>query len=225
MPEQTIDAKTAVPKAEGLGNRIRHGFEAARRKFDKPPSEERKIDNFEQYIETGLEAIKQRDYQRAISVFSRPEAAEQVGLVYDSPETVFLTEAPQDEKHAHGIISNVGTHSWFEPAKNGGKGVIKTAHVGIAPPQWRKDNSPIILSPTMNELIFHNVALLNAEEWIHALRFKRGIDIPSDSATGSSDVDEAQVALYMLQKGVPLTERFLTQYGRRDQLRALGYQV
>jgi len=225
MPESTVDTQPTIAKAERLGNRIRHGFETARRKFDKQPSEERKVDNFERHIQTGLEAIKQKDYQRAISVFSRPEAAEQSGFVYDTPETVFLTETPQDEKRAHRIISDVGVHSWFEPAKAGGKGVIKTAHIGIAPSQWRKDDSPIVLNPTMNGLIFHNVALLNAEEWIHALRFKQGIDVPSDKATGSSNVDEAQVALYMFKQGVPLTERFLTQYNRRDQLRALGYQV
>ena len=225
MPDPIVDNRPSISGAEGLRNRVKHGFETARRKFDKPPSEEKKTDNFERHIGIGLEAIRQGDYKRAISVFSQPDAAGQAGLIYDNPETVFLTKAPQDEQSAHRIISDVGTHSWFEPPKNGGKGVIKTAQVGFAPPQWREDKTPIVLSPAMNELISHNVALLNAEEWIHALRFKRGIDIPSDSTTGSTDRDEAQVALYMVTKGVPLTERFLTQYNRRDQLQALGYKI
>ena len=208
MPEQTADTRPTIQRAEDLGNRIRHGFETVRRRFDRPPSEEKKTDNLERHIKTGLEAIRQGDYRRAISVFSQSDAADRAGLIYDSPETVFLTNTPRDEQSAHRIISNVGRLSWFEPPKDGGRGVIKTAQVGVAPPQWRKDSSPIVLSPAMNELIFHNVALLNAEEWIHALRFKQGVDIPSDNLTDASDADEAQVALYMLKQGVPLTERF-----------------
>ncbi len=112
---------------------------------------------------------------------------------------------------------------FYSPTENA-QGKIRVTQVEIAGPELTLDHQPIVLSPEMNEAIFHDVALLAAEEWIHALRFKKGIDAHSETVDGPN-VDEAQVALYMLQKGVPLTERFLTQYDRRGQLRAMGYQV
>jgi hypothetical protein len=224
MPEQTNIDIRPIQRVENLGSRILQRFETVRRKFDKPPSEEKKIDNFERYICTGLEAIRKRDYQGATKIFSQPGAAEKVGLMYTPGTVVFLTDTPKSKAEVDAIVHDVANNSWFNPPSEHGRGKIKIAQVEIAPLEATVDHRPIPQSPELNA-IFHDVALLNAEEWIHALRFKKGIDIHSDSLTSASDLDEAQVALYLLQHNVPLTERFLTQYSRRNQLRALGYQV
>ncbi len=231
-----VDAKPPAPRIEITGKLERvkaffgqhshRPFIASRIEAKRPPAPEKETTDFERYIQTGLEAIKQGNYEAAFSIFSQPEAAQKVGLEYDeNGASLAITGPLRDLNDAQAIIHDIANNSWFDPPTEHKSGKIRIAHIEIAPPEMSEGQKSVVLAPEMRELIFHNVALLNAEEWIHALRFKQGIDIHSDSIEKASDLDEAQVALYMLQHGVPLTERFLTQYGRRGQLRAMGYQV
>jgi len=224
MPERSA---TILPTRteKGPAAKIRAGVAAVRRRFKIPSPEQKGITDLEKYIETGLQAIKKGDYETAISIFSKPKAAQSAGLDIEESIGVLITGTPQDKAEAQGIISEVGLRTRFNRSEDGKDGIIKTGYVIIATPGMADYEGPVALTPAMRELIFHNVALINAEEWIHALRFKQGIDILTDNVDSHSDTDETEVALYLLQKGVPLTERFLRQYNRRDNLRKMGYNV
>ncbi len=182
--------------------------------LDTQPKEALQIETLESHIGKGLDAIKSGDYKIAISLFSDSEAARQAGLSYeDKPSLALVKRTPQNEEDVNKIIDVVGSQSWFnEPTAEKPTASIKTSTVFVLEPGMYGVTEPVILTPEVEKTIYHNVALLNAEEWIHALRSKQGTELED------TELDEAGVALYLLQKGVPLTDRFLDQYNRKKHL-------
>jgi hypothetical protein len=205
-----ITTESRVSKIKtGVANK----FVSARRALEKRlPQNAERIRNHEAYIHTGLEAIIAGDYKKAIGIFSESDAAsenaERAGFTLDyRPKIV---NVPNNLDEAQTAVWIAGNNSWFKSPDRGGAGVIQTSNIRFNPGG--------IISLSLDREIYQNIALLNAEEWIHSLQYLKG-EIPL------GDKEEIGVAKYLLDKGVPLTPRFLELYGRRQALQKMGYKV
>lgn len=181
---------------------------------------ETKVGELESHIGKGFDAIKSHDFHGAIDIFSNESAARSFGFVLDKGGVLIVKHPPSTYESTRRIIDTVASHSWFHSPRDGSDlGTIEIA--GVFPFDVEK-RKPVKLPPETEKLIFHNVALMNAEEWVHALRFRQGIEPVEEIGELLGARNEAEVAAYMLSKGVPLTREFLDRYNRRSNLIKFG---
>ncbi len=157
-------------------------------------------DILEEFIERGLEYIKQGDYKQAIKYFRNKDIAKAVGFIYGDARSYIVTKNQSPEGIEY-LLFGSGLDSSFMHITTPPK--ISLADVSVL----QSSGGPTVELP---EYVFHNVALVHAEEWLHGLQFLKGKPI-----AGFEDPD-IDVAFYLRNHAVPLTESFLKDYGRNN---------
>lgn len=155
----------------------------------------------QRFIVGGLGLIKTERFTDASTYFRNPQKASHFGLILsDTPRTCIITKPIDDQAEAD-IVSFCQRNSWFnKPVK--GKPEIVLAEVLFY------SNKRAFPSKRLS----HELALISAEEWLHALQYFK-----SGSLTGYKN-HEIDIAAYLIQQGIPLTNSFLSQHNRRKGL-------
>jgi hypothetical protein len=149
---------------------------------------------FAQFIYKGGELIKQGKYSEAINHFHKEQEAQRAGFLVSRGREQFLS-GPPAESEIEDIANFVAKNSWFKDDRTiqlGG------AHLGF--PQGESN-------PAVQKLL-HEIALVNLEEWLHALQSLKGASIAGYSFY------EVDVAAYMHKNNIPMTPAFLRRYDR-----------
>lgn len=168
-------------------------------------TKEKAPDRLEKYIKQGLEFIKSKDFEAASVHFKNRQIAESLGLFYEDGQSFGLKVSPTEGQIAR-LADSVARNSWFwseHPERT-----IELSDVYPIPPNEAQVEMP--------EALKHEIALVHAEEWLHALQYLRG-----HSLTGQKD-GESDVALYLKRHEVPITETFLKRYPSRSEIENLS---
>lgn len=215
---------------EGSGGKIHRLKEAAIEKW--PFSKEHKFkergDRLERWVNQGLDLLRGQRFQDAVDFFENREMAERLGIswggVYDMPLRVTSPEEFGEN------IGYCASKSKFTTGF-GDSGSIYNAREKYWPVSIHFGRI-IALDPDPNagipDSVHQDMALVHAEEWLHALQYFRGkpltgriySDLPGESAQ-----EEIDIAAYLLDHRVELTPKFLARYARSDVLTKAGYPV
>lgn len=177
------------------------------------PAPQEKLAQLEKFIASGLDLIKRGQFEAAIKHFNNPQLAENFGLeISPSPRRKVLLKT-LEPSHLRALADFLASASHFNTR---GDGKITLVLSGIAtlnevPEELR--GRPLVEVPP---LLYHEIALLHAEEWLHALQHFR------QSPLAGGEDSEKDVAHYLNQNGVPMTKAFLARYGRGDSLKRKG---
>lgn len=188
-----MESNSLQPEKESIISNIFRRFLPKNQPKRKPQEQfvsPEKTNQLEAYIKDGLGLIKEGKFQEAIDYFKNTKMAESSGIDYDpAAKTGIIAEAPTIEE-AREIADTLAKHSHSDP--------IKIVDV------FAED---LVQVP---EELYHNLALVAAEEWTHELLRRKGYrdNLPSEPDT------EIIVTKYFYDQGVPLTEAFLDRYNR-----------
>ncbi len=148
----------------------------------------------EAYIETGIDFIRQGDYRRSINHFINEETRD--------ISSAYIVDSDVSDEEAAKIADILAGKSYPYPLRIG--------------------NIDTSLNPKAKipEQLYHNIALVGAEEWLHRLFDLKGKDtLPGrDIDPNSTHVEEQLLAGYFYDHNVPMTDEFLNRYGRRTWL-------
>lgn len=189
-----------------------------------PGAQERKdkeiANALEIWIGGGLELIKQGSYKQAMDYFIDEKKVKEFGFsklqifkmpLYDiSPEQL-------NPQFLDGYINMIAIHSKL--LMGGAYGLMPNPEDSFLLAKSQKIVPVIQLaSPELfingqatdfPELVYHNAALLDAEEFLHGLQYHK-----QNTITGVED-PEQDVAQYLRSKNVPLTREFEARYYTR----------
>lgn len=190
----------------------------------KAPEQPEKAEELERFILQGLELIKSGQYSAAIRYLESQEQADGVGIHYASdPTSVFIQQLPiPNPKALEKTTDDIAQHCHFyQPGNKKESPMIKLPPVIIdinpqdpkGPYSLAGEDLPDSLGSQIPVSLYHNTALSYAEEWLHALQFFRGNEPIADYKN-----TEIDVAAYLLNQGVPLTDEFLERYQRKAVL-------
>lgn len=174
-----------------------------KRRLFKEKSSEIKLnpEEIKGYVDLGLSLIRQKQYCDAIEHFQNEQIARSLGLKTDYPMIYPLETLPSPDE-LDSQIDEWASHCSSDP--------LKICEVDASCIPRSELNNP--QSQETLILIYQNLSLLGAEEWIHSLQ----------KASGHLLVDprhaEIDVAAYLLHKGIPLTPQFLKRYQRGKYL-------
>lgn len=188
---------------------------------NKLPKEKAQL--LETLIQTGLELIKQGDYQQAVDYFADEGHIKKAGFSgLDTFGMPISRESPDEysDQLLIGIINDIASRTKldfggqyglmpnpeddFKSAKS--KGIVP--RLRLARPKFFSGDKELPIP----KLVSQNMALVYAEEYLHGLQVSR-----RGSIAGVED-SEIDVAKYMLDKGVELTPQFLARYDRAAKL-------
>lgn len=159
-----------------------------------------RINRLEDFIFIGMQTIQSGYFEQSVSYFTNPDMAKSVGLKFELGRCMILS------------------HTLSDPDE-----IRKTAHrlaAGSSGPNRRSRSteiSPGSLGPSdtniqVPPILRQEEALLHLEEWLHALQY-----VKWEPLAGFKD-SEIDVAAYMINHSIPLTEFFLERYDRRSRL-------
>ena len=162
----------------------------------------------ENFILDGLRLIREAKYREAIAYFENPQMAEALGFHYDrSPREVIITKPIMSADQVREIADICAYNSYLDVG-------YKTQST-LPQMTLSKVHFPLnveqSIKPELMAQVLHNVALVHAEEWIHGLQKNKG-------PVAGNDDREIDVALFLLNKRVFLTEAFLDRHGRREAI-------
>jgi hypothetical protein len=157
-----------------------------------------KVEKLIEFTNNGIDLIKNGDYEKAIRYFENESFAESVGLQLGDSKTIFLHNDLSNPQQIDDVLNFISLHSHF----NHKYSEIKIA--GLINSKLHPEKTKYFVPQD----VWKDVALVNLEEWLHAVQF-----ISKQPIAGEDD-DEIDVALYMRAKGIPLTEHFLSMHGR-----------
>lgn len=151
----------------------------------------------EDYIHEAIDLYKDKDYQSVIRHLKDTRAAEWAGFILDEFPTEFIVRETPSEEEIDELVARIAFRSSFNygPEKSG---EIKISSFFVTPPEGKKKED--IKIP---ERLWQEVALIHLEEWTHGLQHLNG-----DKLSGGDNM-ESDVAKYLQNKGVELTEWFL----------------
>lgn len=189
-----------------------------------PAPQPEKADQLEGFIQQGLKLIKSGQHSAAIRYFGDSEEVERLGIHYARDAITILIDQlpiPTANEQAEMITSVARRCHFYPPRSKEGFPSIKLSDVVIdinpedpeGPFSLAGENLPERLASQIPVSLFQNTALNYAEEWLHALQFFRG----SQPIAGYKNI-EIDVAAYLQNQGVPLTDEFLARYQRRQVL-------
>lgn len=161
----------------------------------KPVSPEM-IANFKQYIFRGGQLIKEGKYAEAIEHFKNAGELAKVGRSISPARVRIIREMPKPEEHER-LADSVANNSWNKEG-----GIIEMSGVEIR--QKRNQALPARLQ--------HEISLICMEEWLHSLQVIQGHPL-----AGQPD-HEIDVAVYMEENGIPMTDAFKRRHGRAEAL-------
>jgi len=165
------------------------------------------IESFHGYIDKGGELIKESKFDEAILHFHNKDVLSQVGLRLEASPRYFGIGGVRPEEYPF-IIDSVAKNSWYHEKSSYSPQTIELA--GLSHVVKNKDG--VFEKKPIPKELQRELALISMEEWLHGLQ-----DIGGQPLAGEKD-QEIDVALYMLQQGIQLTQAFL---GRHDRVRQL----
>lgn len=178
-----------------------------RQDLPRVPAQERTpLENMKIYIQAGGQLIKSGQHREAMEYFSDREKAKEFGISLEKGESILLYPPFKDRDEIDSAANRIARNSRFYPDNRNitlGSGFI----IGS------KDIRKIItFGATPIHQIQHESALVYMEEWIHVLQNENGRPV-----AGHTD-HEVDVAAYMQQLSIPMTDAFLRRYDRGRQL-------
>lgn len=172
------------------------------------PKEETKTKRAESFVLRGLESIKSGDYQAAIDHFRNKDKARELGLTYRSEDAKAIQiMRPVQEGDIRYLQDELAKASKVDLTS----GTIKPS--SFFPVIFENGKEVVFEVPTE---LRHEEALLQAEEWLHGVQYLN----EGKTLTGAADV-ETDIAIYLHNNDVPMTEAFLDRYGRREAIQKL----
>lgn len=159
--------------------------------------EERKT-RLEAFIQEGLQLMRDGNFDRAVSHFENKDVARILRFQLTFGRGASVSRIPTAEDIGN-ISDIIAMDSLNENISEGEIGSIKMGTIRI------EDSVPDSVKQVLN----HEVALVHAEEWIHALQSLKG------PLAGIED-HEIDVLAYYLQQGVPITQNFIYRHDRYE---------
>lgn len=189
-----------------------------------PAPQPEKAEELERFVLGGLELIKSSQYSLAISYFDNSKETEKLGVRNTQDATHVFIDIKNlpilTPDKTREIIDELARHFHFYPPENKEDlPAIKLSNIIIVNPDDSKgvfllgEELPEGLASQIPTVLYHNIALLYCEEWLHILQFLRG----NQPIAGYKN-NEIDVAAYLQNQGVPLTDEFLARYQRRQVL-------
>lgn len=151
------------------------------------------------FTNTGIDLIKNADYEKAIMHFENQEFAESMGLQTGDSKALFLRKDLKEPDQINYVLNFISLHSHFNHRDK------EIVIAGLSNSKMDGKNGKYFVSQD----VWKDVSLVNLEEWLHAIQFVSGKPL-----AGEED-EEIDVALYMQSKGITLTDHFLSMHGRR----------
>lgn len=151
-----------------------------------------------EFINLGAQEIIEGRYEEAFGYFNNSSMAESFGFNLVLNRFIILSETPglkKIEKLAHGLAQGS-----YGPSRRNDSRSIGLAEF------YPYDGVKVPL------VLLHEKALLSLEEWLHALQYL------SEKPIAGYENAEIDVAWYMKERGIPMTEYFLYRYGRKEAL-------
>jgi len=167
------------------------------------------------YIHEGLDLIIAEKFDKASEHFYNPQPLENVNiyLVHGVAQFMF----PQTFQYPEEVKQTINEQAYQSyvmlKTENTPNTVVTLGYAGIAPDFVLGDKSQYKTIPREIWLnLQKNVALVNAEEWLHALIHTTGHHLIDDSLD-----EEIDIAIYLDRYNQNLlTDEFLGRYGRRE---------
>lgn len=164
-------------------------------------------DRLREFIDTGLELVRQGRYLEGRRFFFNRKMAESVGL-YWGPKAVSFNRVPSEDE----VKQAVDIMASYSHSNSGTINIADFAFPGATTSDRYED--------TINQLppsMLHNLSLIAAEEWIHGLQY---LQHGQDPNKVNLLQEEIEVAVYLKDRKVPMTDEFLDRYGRRQVLKS-----
>ncbi|HZJ18488.1 MAG TPA: hypothetical protein VFD45_02635 [Patescibacteria group bacterium] len=157
----------------------------------------------EKFVVEGLRFIKKGEFGKAMLFFRNPQKARRLGLSFEEESRIKVIDGIMTkEKEAEALKFCIQNSEY----KNGDSKIGKPSLIRIARLYTRD------LGGRLPKTLWHELALISAEEWTHALQ-----DIRGEPLAGEKD-NELDVLAYFAQQGIPLTKSFLARHERKDSL-------
>lgn len=158
----------------------------------------------ERFVVEGLKIIKKGDFGKANIYFRNSQKARKFGLDFDQDPRCYIVNGTVTKEKEEAILRFCLENSFFY---HGEKEKAKLPLITIADVHTRESGE------ALPQTLLHEMALISAEEWVHALQLLKGGPL-----SGKDDV-EVDVVAYFAQQGIPLTKSFLSRYQRLERLR------
>ncbi|MFH1186668.1 MAG: hypothetical protein V1697_00680 [Candidatus Levyibacteriota bacterium] len=157
----------------------------------------------ERFIVGGLNFIKKGEFQKANLYFRDPKKAKKLGIEFDQDSHKYVISGFMTKEKEAEALDFCAQYSFFYhgDTMNGETPSVTIANI------YTKD-----LNGRLPKSLMHEMALISAEEWIHALQHMRGIPLSGESNR------EIDVLAYFAQQGIPLTKAFMARHRRKDSL-------
>ncbi len=160
------------------------------------------------HIKQGLDLIKAGDYRGAMAHFEDQKTLRACSFRYSSGNYIPLQEL--SHKEVVSTLTTIAMRSWFRS-----DGTVSPSF-GTLPRNFDREKA-LPEERKLADNFLREVALIYAEEWIHALQHAKGGNVSKKGIfLVGGDAHEHDVAEFMRQNGVPMSELFLGRY-RRDQ--------
>lgn len=167
-----------------------------------PPKKEKEPANAEEFVQMGIELIREGRPLDAINHFRNKKYADQFGVYVSTTGTSRLADKnPSTPDEVLNFSHNFAKGCWFRPPRS-----ITYASPGIRNP----DNSFLPMEQWRTDVLYE-LALVSAEEWIHFLQNSHG------SLTGQAD-HEVDAAAYLISQRVEPSLPFMLRYDRAQML-------
>ena len=148
------------------------------------------------FLKGAMELVKKKRFEGAIKYLKNDTVAQTLGLEIErDPRTFLLRHTPDAEKTAE-LAANVAYNSQFT-RRAAQSGTIRLAKIAALGPEITGKPAPFI-----PHALWHEVALIHLEEWLHAWQHLKGGPL-----TGEADL-EKDVGNYLRNEGVPLAKNF-----------------
>ena len=168
-------------------------------------SAEEKISKLTEFTDQGIEIIKNGQYRDAIRHFDNKKFATSLGFMFGDAKVKVIHKDIEESEDIQNIVDFVSYHSHFN--QNGGK-LLEIKLADIVTLKFTDEGGEYHIP----EKIWQNIALVHLEEWLHSIQFL------SQKPLAGEEEEEIDVALFMRQKGIKLTDEFLSRHGRSTAL-------
>lgn len=178
-------------------------------------TKEEAIELLNTFVDAGINLIRTNQFLEAQTYFHDPRVAEAVGLKFGENVTFhFFKEINAENLYDQIRIMYIRGTFHFGMAHQqtpGSYNTISISHIYTGEHLGNTVKRSALLSEA-GLRFFHDVALINAEEWLHALQHLKGTPLIGEPN------NELDVALYLQSKGVKLTRTWVDRY----RIRAKG---
>jgi hypothetical protein len=161
----------------------------------------------ETHVGEGVQLMKFGQWEAAAGHFRNEEAAACAGLIAQSSIRGKIHGAPRDPAEYQKLVDDIEYSGWHYPGRIDIPWIARASDFSL---KGATEEQLRLFSKLSHELV-----LLQAEEWVHALQeakngpvSKRGALVPLASRS------EVDVAMFFSESGIPLTEWFLGRYHR-----------